>query len=82
LAIAFLCELPVFIVLLGCLGVVKADTLAKYRRQAHIALSVVAAVITPMPDALSMIVVCIPLSIFFEASILTIRLIRKQSAGN
>jgi sec-independent protein translocase protein TatC len=80
LATAFLCELPVFIVLLGCLGVVKADTLAKYRRQAHIGLSVVAAVITPMPDALSMILVCIPLSLFFEASILIIRLIRKQSA--
>jgi len=80
LATIVLCELPVVTVFLGALGFVKADTLAKYRKQAHVGLSIIAAVITPMPDAFSMILVCIPLSLFYEASIVVIRLLRYRAA--
>lgn len=78
LATAVLCELPVVLVLLGTLGIVKVETLVKYRKHIHVGLSVVAAVITPMPDAFSMILVSVPLSIFFEMSIVVIRLLRRR----
>ncbi|MBM4317067.1 MAG: twin-arginine translocase subunit TatC [Deltaproteobacteria bacterium] len=57
LTTAILFELPVVLVLLGSLGILKVETLTKYRKHAHVGLSVVAAVITPMPDAISMILV-------------------------
>ena len=78
LSTALLFELPVVIVLLGTLGILKVETLTKYRKQAHVGLSVVAAVITPMPDAVSMILVLIPLCLLYEASILIIRLKRPK----
>ena len=73
---ALLFELPVVLVLLGSLGILKVETLTKYRKQAHVGLSVIAAVITPMPDAVSMILVLIPLSLLYETSILLIRFVR------
>jgi sec-independent protein translocase protein TatC len=76
LTTALLFEIPVVLVFLGVLGILKAATLIKYRKQAHVGLSVIAAIITPMPDAVSMILVLIPLSLLYEASILLIRLIR------
>lgn len=78
LTTAVLFELPVVLVLLGSLGILKVETLTKYRKHAHVGLSVVAAVITPMPDAISMILVLIPLCLLYEASILIIRFMRKD----
>lgn len=75
---SLLFELPVVLVLLGSLGILKVEMLTKYRKHAHVALTVVAAVITPMPDALSMIMVLIPLCLLYEASILIIRFMRKN----
>lgn len=76
---AILFEMPVLIVLLGRLGILRVKTLTKYRKHAHVGLSVVAAIITPMPDALSMILVLIPLCLLYEASILFIKLTQKPS---
>lgn len=81
LTTAVLFELPVVLVLLGSLGILKVETLTKYRKHAHVGLSVVAAVITPMPDAISMILVLIPLCLLYEASILIIRFMRKDKRG-
>lgn len=75
---SLLFELPVVIVLLGCLGILKLETLIKYRKHAHVGLSVVAAVITPMPDAISMILVLIPLCLLFEVSLLMIRFMQRK----
>jgi sec-independent protein translocase protein TatC len=70
---ACLFELPVVIVLLGSLGILKAEMLIKYRKHAHVGLSILAAVATPMPDAVSMVLVLIPLCLLYEASILFLR---------
>ncbi len=75
---SLLFELPVVLVLLGSLGILKVDTLTKYRKHAHVGLSIVAAVITPMPDAFSMVLVLIPLCLLYEASIVAIRLLQRK----
>ena len=61
-------ELPVFIVLLGAIGVVDAPTLRQHRRTAILVISVIAALFAP-PDAVSMLVLAGPLVILFEGAI-------------
>lgn len=62
-------ELPLVIVLLGMLGIVDAAFLRAKRRYAMVLLAVVAAVATPTPDALSMMIMFAPLAILYEVSI-------------
>jgi sec-independent protein translocase protein TatC len=61
-------ELPVLVCLLGFLGVVDAPMLRKHRQTATIGITVVAAVFAP-PDAISMLILGIPLVLMYEASI-------------
>ena len=61
-------ELPVFIVLLGALGLVDAATLRTHRRTAILIITVLAALFAP-PDAVSMLMLGGPLVLMFEGSI-------------
>jgi sec-independent protein translocase protein TatC len=61
-------ELPVFIVLLGILGVVDSKMLRAQRRMAIIGISVIAAVFAP-PDAVSMLILGGPLVLMYEGAI-------------
>jgi sec-independent protein translocase protein TatC len=62
-------ELPLVIVLLGILGIVDATFLRKKRRLAMVVLAIVAAIATPTPDAISMLIMLAPLAILYEVSI-------------
>lgn len=61
-------ELPVLICLLGFLGVVDADLLKKQRRNAILGITVISALFAP-PDAISMLILGIPLILLYEAAI-------------
>lgn len=61
-------ELPVLIVLLGYLGIVDAPLLRAQRKTATITITVISAVFAP-PDAMSMIILGVPLVLMYEASI-------------
>ena len=61
-------ELPVFVCLLGVLGVVDAPMLRAQRRNAILGITIVAALFAP-PDAMSMILLGAPLILLYEASI-------------
>ncbi len=67
IVIAF--QMPLVILLLGWIGLVSADQLRARRKYAIFICAVVAAVVTPA-DALSMIMMLIPLVALFELSIL------------
>jgi sec-independent protein translocase protein TatC len=72
-------EFPVVLVFLQLVGVLRADTLKKYRRYALIGILVVVAVVTPSGDPFSMMLLSVPMYIFYEVSILIGSLIQRRS---
>lgn len=67
-------ELPLSMMLLGRIGLVSAATLSRYRRYAVLAISIVAAVLTPTPDIFNMALMGVPLYLLFEIGLLGMRL--------
>jgi sec-independent protein translocase protein TatC len=67
-------ELPVLMVLLAKIGFLNVKMLTKYRRHAVVLSSIVAAIVTPSPDAFTMIMTMIPLYLLYELGILAIRI--------
>lgn len=63
-------EMPVVMFVLASLNIVTFQTLRRIRRYAAVGLMIVAAVITPTPDALSMIIVWAPMYILFEVGLI------------
>lgn len=80
LALGLVFEVPVALVLLGKFGIVDSKMLARNRRYAAVAASVVAAVATPSPDAMTMILVLIPLYLLYEAGVLGVRLVERTAS--
>lgn len=73
-------QLPVALTLLGRVGILSADALARNRRYAIVAVFVFAAVITP-PDVISQVGLALPMLLLYEASIYMIRIIEKRRAA-
>lgn len=67
-------EIPVISWLLAKAGILKPELMTAYRRQAVVAILVVAAVITPTGDALTLIVVALPIWLLYEISIMVVRM--------
>ena len=62
-------ELPVFMFFLAKLGIVNSKMLSQQRKYAILVIFIVAAILTPSPDALSQILMAIPLMFLYEVSI-------------
>ena len=69
LAFGLMTELPLVIVILAALGLVTPQFLVRNRRYAIVLSAVAAALLSP-PDAVSMIVMMVPLWLLYELSIL------------
>ncbi|MFL5785132.1 MAG: twin-arginine translocase subunit TatC [Bacteriovoracaceae bacterium] len=63
-------QLPNVVMILGFMGVVTKYTLREIRRYVAVAFAVLAAVITPTPDAFSMMCVWIPMMVLYEIGII------------
>lgn len=77
-------ELPLILIMLVLMGVLEAATLRRVRRYALFGTFVVAAIITPTQDPLTMTLMAAPLALFYEASILVARYVewrRRRSTG-
>jgi len=72
---ALILEFPVVLLLLGKLGIVNAIFLKHLRPQAYVGLSILAAFLTPTPDAFSMVLALAPLLVLYEFSIFLIELL-------
>jgi sec-independent protein translocase protein TatC len=71
-------ELPVIVVLLGVLGVVDAAALRAGRRNAIIGIAVVSALFAP-PDAMSMVIMMVPLYLLYEVAILIVAKVSRST---
>ena len=62
-------QLPLIIVILVKLGLVKLATLKRMRKYAVVVAFVISAIITPTPDAISQIIVAVPLYLLYEIGV-------------
>lgn len=76
-AFGFIFELPLFMFFLSVLGVVKHQTLRRYRKYAILGSFVVAAVLTP-PDVVSQSLMAGPLCLLYEVGIWVAYLVEKN----
>jgi len=74
-------ELPIFMFFLAKLGIVNAKMLSKQRRYAILVIFIIAAILTPSPDALSQIIMAIPLMFLYEVSIIVVKFTEKNKAA-
>ncbi len=70
-------EVPLILVFLGAVGVVSSAGLRSARRYAIVGNLVIAAIATP-PDALSLVVVGVPLILLYEVAILAVGVIERS----
>jgi sec-independent protein translocase protein TatC len=70
-------EFPVILVSLELVGVLTPQKLSSVRRWAIVGIVVFAAVITPSGDPFSMLALAVPMYVFYEASILIGRFLRR-----
>lgn len=71
-------ELPIIAFFLSKVGLLTPRFMIKYRRHSYLVLLIIAAIITP-PDVFSQIMVCIPLVILYEISIVISRRVEKAN---
>ena len=79
LAFGAVFELPIIIVLLTRMGIVTPKTLAKNRKYAILIAFIIAAILTPTPDAFNQTLMAVPMIVLYEVGILVSRLfVRKK----
>src|SRR5215211_7302793 len=76
--IGFLFQIPVGVLAVTRLGVISARQLARNRGYVILGLSVIAAVATPTPDPVTMIIAMAPLVILFELSVFLARIFERR----
>jgi sec-independent protein translocase protein TatC len=79
LAFGLTFELPVVLSLLARLGLVTPEFLVKSRPYFIVLAFIIAAIITPTPDAISQLMLAIPLILFYEISILMAKYLYPKS---
>ncbi len=81
-ALGLVFELPVLLVLLGKFGIIDTEFLEKNRRYAFVGSAVIAAIATPSPDAITMLLVMFPLYLLYEIGILGVRLVNPPQTAD
>ncbi|MCP5027174.1 MAG: twin-arginine translocase subunit TatC [Actinomycetia bacterium] len=74
-------EFPILLVFLQLAGMVKPQQLASWRRYAVVAIVILVAVITPSGDPFSLMVLSVPMYIFYEMSIIAGRILTRRRAA-
>jgi len=78
LATGLVFELPILVYILANLGILTPKFMKETRRYAIVIILIVAAVVTPTPDMLTMTVVAIPLFLLYELSISVAGFVEKR----
>lgn len=72
-------ELPVVVVFLTRLGIVSTETLAKNRKYAVLIAFILAAFLTPTPDAFNQTLMAVPIIVLYEIGILVSRILHRKA---
>lgn len=72
-------ELPILITFLAKLGVVTVAFLKKNRKYAILINFIIAAILTPSPDAVSQVLMAVPMMLLYEISIIGAKIFGKKS---
>jgi sec-independent protein translocase protein TatC len=78
LATGIVFELPILVYVLSSLGILTAKFMRETRRYAVVVILIVAAVVTPTPDMMTMLVVSIPLFVLYEVGIMVSAVVEKR----
>ena len=81
LVVGLLFQVPVGVLAITRLGIVTPQQLAKNRGYIILGVAVIAAVATPTPDPITMLVTMLPLVVLFELSLVMARIFQKRAAG-
>ena len=65
-------EIPIISWLLAMFGLLKAQWMRQYRKNAFVVILIIAAVITPTSDAFTMSIVAVPIWLLYEVSIIIV----------
>jgi sec-independent protein translocase protein TatC len=76
--IGLLFQIPVGVLAVTRLGIISARQLAKSRGYVILGIAVVAAVATPTPDPVTMLIAMAPLLVLFELSVLLARILERR----
>jgi len=82
LAFGVIFELPVFMIFSNQVGLISRQVFERNRRFAILGIAILAAVLTPTPDAVNMALMGVPLYMLYEAGILIIRLLGSADTDN
>lgn len=80
LAFGLIFELPLVLSILVYLRVLSAATLIRFRRVAVVANAIFSAFLTPGPDVVSMVLMMLPVQLFYELSVLFARVLERRRA--
>jgi sec-independent protein translocase protein TatC len=72
-------QFPVLLVFLELAGVLSPAQLSRWRRKAIVVVFAVAAIVTPSSDPFSMLALAIPMVLFYEASIVIGKLLKRSA---
>jgi sec-independent protein translocase protein TatC len=73
-------EFPIVLIFFQMAGIVETDTLRRGRRFASVGICILVAVITPSGDPISMLMLSVPMVVFYEIAILVGSFIGKRQA--
>lgn len=76
LAFGIIFELPILMVFSAKVGICARQTFTRYRRYAILVISILAALLTPTPDIMNMLLMGIPLYLLYETGILLLRILK------
>lgn len=80
LAFGAIFELPIAIIFFTRVGLVTPEKLAKHRKYAILLAFIVAAILTPTPDAFNQTLMAVPMIVLYEAGILISRIFIRRKA--
>ncbi len=72
-------EVPLILLALGRLGIVTSGMLVRTRRYAVLGIVLVSALITPTPDIYNLMLLALPMYLFYEVGIILVRIVEKKA---